>query len=166
MSVQTKYTYKTGRGLPGGIYDMHHYPVDSRFNEEKNGVLRFGVGVVPGTLPGSNIKLPTADSKAADFEGVVVNGFDRQQDLEGKVFILNNQNIGVMRRGRIWVLVTADAKPAYGGALHMVTSGADVGCFATTGGLEIPGRFLGPAQDGVAPVELYGTGAAAAATGE
>lgn len=166
MSVQTKYTYKTGRGLPGGIYDMYHYPVDSRFNEEKNGVLRFGVGVVPGTLPGSNIKLPTADSTAADFEGVVVNGFDRQQDLEGKVFILNNQNIGVMRRGRIWVRVTADAKPAYGGALHMVTSGADVGCFATTGGLEIPGRFLGPAQDGVAPVELYGTGAAAAATGE
>ena len=38
MSVQTKYTYKTGRGLPGGIYDMYHYPVDSRFNEEKNGV--------------------------------------------------------------------------------------------------------------------------------
>ena len=129
-------------------------------------MLRFGVGVVPGTLPGSNIKLPTADSTAADFEGVVVNGFDRQQDLEGKVFILNNQNIGVMRRGRIWVRVTADAKPAYGGALHMVTSGADVGCFATTGGLEIPGRFLGPAQDGVAPVELYGTGVAAAATGE
>ena len=82
------------------------------------------------------------------------------------MFILNNQNLGVRRRGRIWVRVTADAKPAYGGALHMVTSGADVGCFATTGGLEIPGRFLGPAQDGVAPVELYGTGAAAAATGE
>ena len=166
MSVQTKYTYKTGRGLPGGIYDMHHYPVDSRFNEEKNGVLRFGVGVVPGTLPGSNIKLPTADSTAADFEGVVVNGFDRQQDLEGKVTILNNQNVGVMRRGRIWVRVVEGATPAYGGALHMVTDGADAGCFATVGGLEIPGRFLGPAQDGVAPVELYGTGASAAATGE
>lgn len=162
MAVQTKYTYKTGRGLPGGIYDMHHYPVDSRFNEEKNGVLRFGVGVVIGTLPGSNIALPTGESKASEFEGVVVNGFDRQQDLEGKVFILNNQNVGVMRRGRIWVRVTEGSNPKYGDALHMVTSGDDVGCFATTGGLEIPGRFIGPASDGVAPVELYGNGAAAA----
>ena len=166
MSVQTKYTYKTGRGLPGGIYDMYHYPVDSRFNEEKNGVLRFGVGVVPGTLPGSNIALPTAESKAADFEGVVVNGFDRQQDLEGKVFILNNQNVGVMRRGRIWVRVAEGATPAYGDALHMVTDGADAGCFTTTGGLEVPGRFIGAASDGVAPVELYDTGAATAATGD
>lgn len=159
MSVQTKYTYKTGSGLPGGIYDMYHYPVDSRFNEENNGVLRFGVGVVPGTLPGSNIKLPTATSTAADFEGVVVNGFDRQQDLDGKVFILNNQNVGVMRRGRIWVRLATNAKPTYGDALHMVASGSDAGCFTTTGGLEIPGRFIGHAQDGVAPVELYGVGA-------
>ncbi len=166
MAVQTKYGYKTGRGLPGGIYDMYHYPVDSRFNEEKNGVLRFGVGVVPGTLPGSNIALPTAESKAADFEGVVVNGFDRQQDLEGKVFILNNQNVGVMRRGRIWVRVAEGATPAYGDALHMVTDGADAGCFTTTGGLEVPGRFIGAASDGVAPVELYDTGAATAATGD
>ena len=166
MSVQTSYGYKTARGIPGGIYDMYHYPVDSRFNEEENGKLRFGVGVVPGTLRGSNIVLPTAESTAADFEGVVVNGFDRQHDLEGKVTILNNQNVGVMRRGRIWVRVVEGATPAYGGALHMVTDGADAGCFTTTGGVEVPGRFIGPASDGVAPVELYGTGAAAAATGD
>ncbi len=162
MSVQTKYSHKTGSGLPGGIYDMYHYPVDSRFNEENNGVLRFGVGVVSGSLPGNNIKLPTATSAAPDFEGVVVNGFDRQHDLDGKVFILNNQNVGIMRRGRIWVRVTATAKPSYGDALHMIASGDDAGCFATDGGLEISGRFIGPAQDGVAPVELYGVGATSA----
>ena len=162
MSVQSKYAYQTGRGLPGGIYDMYHYPVDSRFNEEENGVLRFGTGVVPGTVPGSSVKLPTAESKAADFEGVVVNSFDRQQDLEGKVFVRNNQSVGVMRRGRIWLRVAEGAAPAYGGALHMVTDGACAGCFTTTGGLEIPGRFLGPACDGVAPAELYGDGAASA----
>lgn len=41
----------------------------------------------------------------------------------------------------------------------MVASGSDAGCFTTSGGLEIAGRFIGPAQDGVAPAELYGVGA-------
>jgi hypothetical protein len=156
MSVQTTYGYATGKGLAGGIYDMHHYPVDSRFNEEENGKLRFGVGVVPGTIPGSNIKLPTAESTAAQFEGVIVNGFDRQQDLEGKLSILNNQNVGVMRRGRIWVRLAANATPSYGNALHMIVDGNEAGCFATEGGVTIPGRFIGSASNGVAPVELYG----------
>ncbi len=156
MSVQTTYGYATSKGIAGGIYDMYHYQVDSRFNEEPNGVLHFGVGVVAGSLPGSNVTLPTAESTAADFEGVVVNGFDRQQDLEGKLAILNNQNIGVMRRGRIWVRVAAGEVPAYGGKVCMIVDGDEAGCFATTGGVEIPGRFIGAAYDGVAPVELYG----------
>ena len=163
MSVQTSYGNQTPKGVAGGIYDMFHYAVDSRFNEETDGVLRFGVGVVPGTLPGSNVKLPADDSTAAQFEGVVLNGYDRQQDLSGKLFILNNQNIGVMRRGRVWVRLAADAAPKYGDEVRLMTSGDDVGCFSTTGGLTIPGRFIGPASNGVAPVELYGTGGAAAA---
>ena len=163
MSVQTSYGNQTPKGVAGGIYDMFHYPVDSRFNEEADGVLRFGVGVVPGTLPGSSVKLPAADSTAAQFEGVVLNGYDRQQDLSGKLFILNNQNVGVMRRGRVWVRLAADAAPKYGDPVPLLNSGDDVGCFSTTGGLTVPGRFIGPASNGVAPVELYGTGGAAAA---
>lgn len=165
MSVQTTYGFATGRGIAGGIYDMYHYPVDSRFNEEANGVLRFGVGVVPGTIPGSNVKLPTAESTAAQFEGVIVNGFDRQQDLEGKVRIMNNQNVGVMRHGRIWVVLATDAEPVYGDAVHMIVEGDEAGCFATTGGVALAGRFIGSAQDGLAPVELFGTDAPAAAGG-
>ena len=163
MSVQTSYGNQTPKGVAGGIYDMFHYAVDSRFNEETDGVLRFGVGVVPGTLPGSSVKLPAADRTTTQFEGVVLNGYDRQQDLSGKLFILNNQNIGVMRRGRVWVRLAADAAPKYGDEVRLMTSGDDVGCFSTTGGLTIPGRFIGPASNGVAPVELYGTGGAAAA---
>ena len=163
MSVQTSYGNQTPKGVAGGIYDMFHYAVDSRFNEETDGVLRFGVGVVPGTLPGSSVKLPAADSTTTQVEGVVLNGYDRQQDLSGKLFILNNQNIGVMRRGRVWVRLAADAAPKYGDEVRLMTSGDDVGCFSTTGGLTIPGRFIGPASNGVAPVELYGTGGAAAA---
>ena len=163
MSVQTKYGYATGKGIAGGIFDMYHYPVDSRFNEEENGVLRFGVGVVKGSIAGSNIKLPAAGATAADFEGVVVNGFSNQHDLEGKVYIMNNQNVGVMRKGRIWVIVAEGEEPAYGDPVHLIAEGTDVGCFATSGGVEIAGRFIGSASRGVAPVELYGIDAAATA---
>ena len=103
MGVQKTYSYATSKGVAGGIYDMFHYPVDSRFNEEATGKLHFGVGVVTGKVPGSGVALPTSASTADNFEGVVINGFDRQQDLEGKLYVLNNQNVGVMRRGRVWV---------------------------------------------------------------
>lgn len=166
MSVQTKYGFSTGKGIAGGIYDMYHYPVDSRFNEEENGKLRFGVGVVRGSIAGSNIVLPTADSVAADFEGVVVNGFSNQQDLEGKVFIMNNQNIGVMRKGRIWVRVAEGEAPVYGDKVNLIVDGDEAGFFATTGGVEIAGRFIGNAHDGIAPVELYGVDAPVAAAVE
>jgi hypothetical protein len=164
MAVQTSYGYATPKGIPGGIYDLYHYPVDSRFNEEDNGKLRFGVGVVKGSIPGSNVVLPTSASTAADFEGVTVNGFNQQHDLEGKVSINKNQNIGVMRHGRIWVRLAASQTPAYGDALHLIVSGDDAGCFATDGGVEIAGRFIGGESNGCAPVELYGIDTAAAAT--
>ena len=160
MSAQTTYGFATAKGVPGGIYDMYHYPVDSRFNEEVNGKLRFGVGVVQGTLPGSNVALPQSGSTAAQFEGVVVNGFNQQHDLEGIVTIMNNQNIGVMRRGRIWARLADKQTPKYGDALHLIVEGDDAGCFATTGGIEVPGRFIGAAYNGLAPVELYGDTAA------
>ena len=164
MSAQTSYNYQTPKGVAGGIYDMYHYQVDSRVNEEDNGKLHFGMGVVTGTLPGSHVKLPAAASTAAQFEGVVLNGFDRQQDLEGKLFILNHQNIGIMRRGRIWVRLAAAASPKYGDAVHLLTSGDDIGCFAISGGIAIPGRFIGSASNGTAPVELFGIDAAPAAS--
>lgn len=156
MSVQKKYGYRTGKGIAGGIYDMYHYPVDSRYNEEANGKLRFGVGVVSGSIAGSNIALPTAEAQASDFEGVVVNGFSNQQDLEGRVRIMNNQNVGVMKKGRIWVFLAEGAAPKYGDPIFVITEGDDAGCFATEGGIAIGGRFIGAADGGLAPVELYG----------
>lgn len=165
MGVQKTYSYATAKGVAGGIYDMYHYPVDSRFNEEATGKLHFGVGVVTGKVPGSSVALPTGESTADNFEGVVINGFDRQQDLEGKLYVLNNQNIGVMRRGRVWVRLATGAAPAYGDALHMIVEGDEAGYFANEGGIAIPGRFISAASNGVAPVELYGVPAASGAEG-
>ncbi len=133
---------------------MFHYPVDSPFQREATGKLHFGVGVVTGKVLGSGVALPTSASTADNFEGVVINGFDRQQDLEGKLYVLNNQTVGVMRRGRVWVRLATGAAPTYGDALHMIVEGDEAGCFAKEGGIAIPGRFIGAASNGVAPVEL------------
>ena len=52
--------------------------------------------------------------------------------------------------------LAAAAKPKYGDDLHLIVSGDDAGCFGTTGGITVPGRFIGPASNGLAPVELFG----------
>lgn len=157
MSAQMKYGFATGKGIAGGIFDMYHYPVDSRFNEEANGKLRPGMGVVQGTVVGSGVKLPTGEETADKFEGVVVNGFTNQHDLEGRVSVMNNANIGVMRKGRIWVALAAEETVKYGDPLKLVVeSGEDAGLFATSKGIEVGGRFIGPSEDGLAPAELTG----------
>ena len=165
MSAQMKYGFATGKGIAGGIFDMYHYPVDSRFNEEANGKLRPGMGVVQGAVVGSGVKLPTGDETAEKFEGVVVNGFNNQHDLEGHVSVMNNANIGVMRKGRIWVALTAEETVKYGDPLKLVVeSGADAGLFATSKGVEVGGRFIGPSEDGLAPAELTGVAPAASSS--
>jgi hypothetical protein len=122
MAAQLNYGYSTGKGIAGGIFDAYHYKIDSRVNEEANGVLQVGVGVVQGSIPGS---------------------------------IANNQNIGVMREGRIYAVVAFTATPAYGKALYLCPG---TGEFTTeaTDNVKISGRFLGEANNGIAPIELYG----------
>lgn len=87
------------------------------------------------------------------------------QHIDRKLYVLNNQTVGVMRRGRVWVRLATGAAPAYGDALHMIVEGDEAGCFAKEGGIAIPGRFIGAASNGVAPVELYGVPAASGADG-
>ena len=155
MAAQLNYGYSTGKGIAGGIFDAYHYKIDSRVNEEANGVLQVGVGVVQGSIPGSNVKLPDKESSTSTFEGVVVNGFSNQQNLDGNLTIANNQNIGVMREGRIYAVVAFTATPAYGKALYLCPG---TGEFTTeaTDNVKISGRFLGEANNGIAPIELYG----------
>jgi len=156
MAAQKTYKYATDRGIPGGIYDMYHYQVDSRNNEENDGKLGFGMGVIRGSVPGSNVKLPVTESTELVFEGITVNGFTTQQDLEGNTRVLKNQTVGVMKRGRIWVRIPEGVEPSYGDQLCLIKTGEDVGCFTNdiTGTMQLGGRFIGGASNGVAPVEL------------
>lgn len=154
MSAQTAYKYSTKFGVAGGIVDLAPYAIDTFINEENTGVMGFGMGVVDGTVAGTNIKLPTATTDK--FEGVTVNNLTTELDLEGNIYIKNKAAMGVMRYGKVYVkLVTSDA-PAYGDPVYLVVTGANKGCFTKTAGsnMAINARFVSAANNGIAMIEL------------
>lgn len=158
--AQTSYGFATPKGIAGGLYDISPYAIDSRLNEELTGVLKYGVGVVKGSNPGTNVALPNQTSQEEDFEGITLNGFTTQHDLAGNVNIINNQTVGVLRYGRCWACVAEGVTPKYGDGLFMIPDGPEAGYFTNVIGdispcLPINGRFIGPVSDGIAPVELF-----------
>lgn len=162
MSVQTSYGYSTPRGIPGGLYDQSPYVIDTRLNEAANGKLLFGMGVMYGTTPGVNINLPATGATAAKFEGIIVNGFTQQHDLEGNVSLMSNQSVGVLKQGRIYARLANDVEPAYGDTVHLIISGENAGLFTDTEDTEtsttiaINAKFIGSKGSGaVAVVELF-----------
>lgn len=158
MSAQTRYGYATPIGAPGGIVDLAPYAIDTFLNDEENGVLKFGMGVVQGSKPGVNIALPAAGATADKFEGIATNNRTTEYDMDGRVFVRKGVGVGVMRYGRIYVRVKEGDAPEYGDALLLIVNGDDAGCFTSTedsgNTIAVNGRFLGGVDNGVAPVEL------------
>lgn len=166
--VQNAYKFGTPVGIAGGIVDIAPYAIDTFKNEENNGNMEFGLGVVKGTSAGVQVKKPVAASTAAAFEGITVNNLSTELDMDGKVRILKAAPIGVMRYGRIYARVMDDITPAYGDALYLVVTGDQAGYFsnaaatlgtndATYTSIAVKGRFLGTvdATNRIAPVELF-----------
>lgn len=155
--VQTTYKYSTPLGQPGGLYDMSWHEIDSFANENNDGVMKFGMGVVRGTSAGKQVKVPVSGSAAGDFEGIVVNKPASENTLTGGPQMKKNCTVGVMRYGRIYGLLATGVTPTYGAAVYLVKTGDDAGCFTTSdsGTVAIKGRFLGGASDGIAPIELF-----------
>lgn len=167
MAVQTSYSYSTRRGVPGGIFDLTPRAVNSRIAE---GQLKFGMGVVQGSIPGSNIAVPTSDATPSVFEGVSVNGGTQELDMEGKATVKAGTSVSVMQHGRVWVRVEDDAEIAYGEDVYLVTDGDSAGCFtnsdSTATKIAVAAKFIGSSgTDGIAPVELFNAPAPAAAGG-
>ena len=152
MSAQTVYSFSTPIGQAGGIYDLAPYAVDAFCNEANNGVMKFGMGVVTGTIPGETVKVGSGD-----FEGIVTNRRTTENAILGGVVLNKGCTVGIMRYGRIYGLLAANEDPAYGDAVYLVTSGDDAGCFskASTNNTAVKGRFLGGAHDGIALIELF-----------
>jgi len=168
MSVQTTYKFSSPIGSPGGIVDLTPHAIDSFLNGEETGVMKFGVGVVQGANPGTDVKLPVAASTAAVFEGVTVNNRTTEYDMEGVTHLRKGKALGVMRYGRVYVRVATGATPAYGDALYLIPGGDEAGYFtddadngesgdAKVSYLAVKGRFLGgiDSASGVAAVELF-----------
>ena len=162
MSAQNSYRFLANKGVAGGIVDLAPYAIDTFQNAEETGVMKFGFGVVKGESAGIEVKKPVNASKEADFEGFTVNNRTTEYDLEGALHIRKDSAIGVMRYGRIYARVASDTHPAYGDPLYLVKDGDDAGCVTKTSGTTIAlnGRFLGPDENGVAPVEIFNAGPA------
>lgn len=157
--MQTSYNYTTPKGVAGGLYDLAPYQVESRVNGETiPGALKFGMGVVQGSTPGTNVVRPAAAATADKFEGLLLTGFTQEMDSTGEVIIKPKQTVGVLRYGKAWARLSKDATASYGDKLYLITSGNEAGLFTNeaSGNLAVNGRFVGAADSvGIAPVELY-----------
>lgn len=163
MAAQTTYGFSTPKGIPGGLYDISYHEVNTRMNEEADGKLGFGIGVVRGTSKGVTVKLPAAASPASDFEGVVINGVNVEQDMSGKVIVKKDATVGIVRFGKVWAKVSDKAQNVkYGDSLYLILDGDEVGSFtnAVSAGEDtatrvlIKGTFIGGADNGIAPILL------------
>jgi hypothetical protein len=166
MGVQTTYSYTTPKGVAGGLLDISPYSIDSRINEETDEKsLRYGMGAVVGTSPGKTVLIPSDASTAAQFEGIVLTGFNVEQDRHGEVYVYPKQTVGILKYGGAWARVAPGLTIAYGDPLYLVIDGDDAGLFSNepTDAIAIGGRFVGGLGTGnIAPVELYNQGAAIA----
>ena len=158
MSAQLKYGYSTPMGAAGGIVDLAPYAIDTFLNENPTGVL-FGMGVVQGSKPGQNVKLPASGATAAKFEGIVTNNRTTEFDMEGKLSVKNGASVGVMRYGRVYGRVAAGVKPAYGEKVYLIVSGDEAGYFtnASSGNVAVAARFLSGVDTAaqIAQIELF-----------
>ncbi len=164
MSAQTRYGFNTPIGVAGGIVDLAPYAIDTFLNEDDTGKLVFGIGVVQGSTPGTNIALPASDSTVAKFEGITTNNRTTEYDLEGNINVKKAAAVGVMRYGRIYGRVATGVTPAYGDAVYLIIAdetNGEIGYFTNTASesstLAIKGRFLGTVDsvNQVAQIELY-----------
>lgn len=156
MGVQTSYEYGISKGIAGGLYDITGYENNTYVTPGK---IPFGYGVVKGANPGTDIRLPDKDSKQADFEGVVQNGFTTMHDMNGKAIPESGQSVGVLRTGKIWGVVGEAAKPAYDKAVYLITDGEEAGRFTTVEDEEstkvlLTAKFIDEKDNGIAPIRV------------
>ena len=157
--MQTSYKYDTLYGAPGGIVDLAPHEIDTFANEENNGVLKFGMGVVSGTAAADQCKLPGGSSTAATFLGVVTNNRTTELGLDGQLYVRKGAAVGVMRYGRIYARIDTGLTIAYGDKLYMCIASGKYSLFtnSSSNSIEIQGRFLNfvDATNEVAEIELF-----------
>lgn len=159
MSLWTEYSQQTPKGTAGSLYDLTVRTVDSFRNEEADGVLLPGVGVVHGTNPGTDIALPKTGATADKFVGVVMYGGSNELDMKkNQLIIPEGYHVSVMRNGRVWVKMAEGEEPTYGAPVFLVVGGDGAGLFKTSaeeGTVPINARIIEVGSNGLAAIELY-----------
>jgi hypothetical protein len=156
--AQLQYGYEMQKAVPGGLRDTSPHSIVARANAEATaGAVKFGMGVVVGDTPGTNVKLPAAGATSAAFEGVVCQSV-KEMDMQGKLSIDNAHTLGVLKYGRVWVRVAPSLTINYGDQMYLLTSGANIGCFtnAAANAVAVNGKFYGAAEaTDIAPAEFF-----------
>lgn len=161
MSVQTRYEFSSPIGIAGGIADISPHAIESRVcAQPKDGAkMYFGMGVVKGEKGGTDVLIPSDTSTAAAFEGVAVNSFIQEYDLDGELYLQDGDTVGVMSWGKIWVRIPEGADPKYGDTAHLIKTGDNAGMFTNVAGAEafaVRARFISEKGTGnIAMVELF-----------
>lgn len=158
MAVQTNYNFGFSKGVAGGLYDLSSHEIATRQTEGEG--LSFGIGVVVGTNKGTDVTIPTQESVATDFEGVLVhNSVMVEMDRNNKVVIEDKKTVGCLQRGKIWVKTGVNAKPNYKERVYMITDGEEAGMFTTSEDaatkVALNGIFLGKTDEGIANAQFF-----------
>lgn len=155
MAVQMNYG-EPSRGIPGLLYDRANYEAVTRRNGADDGKMFFGLGVVQGAEPGKDITLPATGATVDKFEGVVMYSANTEMDDGGAVLLHKGQILDVCQSGKLWVQLVDSVEPAYGQPVYLVIAGDDAGKFTPTKGtnLTVKARFIGAAQNGIAPAQF------------
>ena len=131
MAAQLNYSYSTPKGVPGGKADISFDEVVTRMNEEKSGVLKFGMAAAVGQSAGSGIRVPVSGDEVEDIEGIVLYHPNTEQDIDGNVVIREGASVGVMTKGHVWGRLCSDAKPDYKAKAYVVVDGDEAGTFTS-----------------------------------
>lgn len=156
MAAQMDYGYRTPKGVAGGKFDIAFDEVVTRKNEEKDGVLKYGMAAMVGTTAGTDVKVPATGCTAAQIEGIVLHAANTEQDMKGKVVVPEGASVGILRKGHVWARIASDAVPAYGAKAYVVVTGEDAGTFThtDTGNVDIGAVFGKETDDGIAVIEI------------
>ena len=156
MAAQLNYNYSTPKGVPGGKFDIAFDEVVTRTNEEKDGVMKYGLAVAVGTNAGNSVKIPVAGTTADQIEGVAIALPNTEQDMDGNVIVKNNLPLSIMKKGNIWGRLATGVTPTYGAKAYVVVSGDDAGTFTTaeSGNVDIGATFGNASDDGIAVIVL------------
>lgn len=157
MAVQTSYSFGFPKGVAGGLYDLSAHEVSTR---QAEGNTTFGVGVVVGMNKGIDVKAPTAESIAADFEGVIVhNSIMTELDMNNQLSVAGKRTVGCLHHGKIWVKTGEKAAPAYKEKVFLITAGDEAGLFTTSADtatkVELNAHYLGISDVGIAVAEFF-----------